>query len=179
MITTENLKIYTFYRCYAFTLTYSYIFQEWGRLPFTFTPWVDGEYLPDHPAKMIFDGRHAKVDIISGVTRDEGALFALRKNLKYCRSYVILFPHAGVCKGELYASIQLSSWAPMPFFQSPVGDREADEATSDELQRGRPSVPYLKSFDWRPGGRGQPDVPLLYWNHPRHQGKCREPQQSE
>ncbi|XP_050727486.1 esterase E4-like isoform X2 [Eriocheir sinensis] len=51
--------------------------RDWGRLPFTFTPWVDGEYIPEHPAQLVLDGRHAQVDIMSGVTRDEGALFAL------------------------------------------------------------------------------------------------------
>lgn len=47
-------------------------------LPFTFTPWVDGEYLPEHPAQLVLDGRHAQVDIIAGVTRNEGAFFTLR-----------------------------------------------------------------------------------------------------
>lgn len=54
-------------------------YQEWDMLPFTFTPWVDGEYLPEHPAQLVRDGRHAKVDIIAGVTKDEGAFFTLRK----------------------------------------------------------------------------------------------------
>uniref|UniRef100_A0A0P4VQD2 Carboxylic ester hydrolase n=1 Tax=Scylla olivacea TaxID=85551 RepID=A0A0P4VQD2_SCYOL len=53
-------------------------FRKWFRFPFIFTPWVDGHYLPDHPAQLMRDGRHAKVDIISGITRDEGAIVALR-----------------------------------------------------------------------------------------------------
>lgn len=48
-------------------------------LPFTFAPWVDGDYLPEHPAQLLLEGRHAQVDIIAGVTRDEGALFASGK----------------------------------------------------------------------------------------------------
>ncbi|KAG0727829.1 Venom carboxylesterase-6 [Chionoecetes opilio] len=51
--------------------------REWNFLPLTFAPWVDGQYLPDHPAALVRDGRHAKVDIISGVTRDDGAIFHL------------------------------------------------------------------------------------------------------
>ncbi|XP_045131337.1 juvenile hormone esterase-like isoform X2 [Portunus trituberculatus] len=52
-------------------------FKKWYTLPLIFTPWVDGHFLPDHPAKLMLDGCHAKVDIISGITRDEGSLFAL------------------------------------------------------------------------------------------------------
>ncbi|XP_050727492.1 cholinesterase 2-like isoform X7 [Eriocheir sinensis] len=52
-------------------------FSRWSRMPLTFVPWVDGEYLPEHPAQLVLDGRHAQVEIMSGVTRDEGGLFAL------------------------------------------------------------------------------------------------------
>lgn len=54
---------------------------------------MDGEYIPAHPAQLVLDGRHAQVDIMSGVTRDEGALFALRKVLKYnvIMVYVVSF----------------------------------------------------------------------------------------
>ncbi|XP_063860225.1 venom carboxylesterase-6-like [Scylla paramamosain] len=52
-------------------------FRKWFTLPLTFTPWVDGHYLPDHPAQLMRDGRLAEVDIISGITRDDGAFFAL------------------------------------------------------------------------------------------------------
>lgn len=52
--------------------------QRWGVLPLTFTPWVDGRFLPRHPAQLISEGSRAKVDIIAGITRDDGALFALR-----------------------------------------------------------------------------------------------------
>ncbi|XP_050727496.1 esterase E4-like [Eriocheir sinensis] len=51
--------------------------REWDMLPFTFTPWVDGEYLPEHPAQLVLEGRHAQVDIMAGSTRDEGAFFTL------------------------------------------------------------------------------------------------------
>lgn len=42
-------------------------------------PRVDGDYLPDHPANLVRDGRYNKVDVISGVCRDEGAFFGLGK----------------------------------------------------------------------------------------------------
>ncbi|KAK8372888.1 hypothetical protein O3P69_014147 [Scylla paramamosain] len=51
--------------------------RRWGVLPLTFTPWVDGRFLPRHPALLISEGRSTRVDIISGITRDDGALFAL------------------------------------------------------------------------------------------------------
>ncbi|XP_063599423.1 juvenile hormone esterase-like [Penaeus indicus] len=42
--------------------------------PYVMTPRVDGEFLPDHPATLIREGRYNRVDIIAGRTRDEGAL---------------------------------------------------------------------------------------------------------
>lgn len=51
--------------------------QEWNMLPFTFAPWVDGDYLPEHPEQLALKGHYAQVDIMAGVTRDEGALFAM------------------------------------------------------------------------------------------------------
>ncbi|XP_047488696.1 uncharacterized protein LOC125039021 [Penaeus chinensis] len=44
--------------------------------PYVLTPRVDGEFLPDHPATLVREGRYNRVDVLSGVTRDEGALNA-------------------------------------------------------------------------------------------------------
>ncbi|XP_069973830.1 cocaine esterase-like [Penaeus vannamei] len=42
--------------------------------PVVMTPGVDGEYLPEHPAVLLREGRYNKVDIISGINRNDGAL---------------------------------------------------------------------------------------------------------
>ncbi|XP_063595267.1 cholinesterase 2-like [Penaeus indicus] len=42
--------------------------------PFLMAPRVDGDFLPDHPATLLREGRYNAVDIIVGKTRDEGAL---------------------------------------------------------------------------------------------------------
>nr|XP_027227009.1 cholinesterase 1-like isoform X1 [Penaeus vannamei] len=42
--------------------------------PYVMGPRVDGEFLPDHPATLVREGRYNRVDIIAGKTRDEGAL---------------------------------------------------------------------------------------------------------
>ena len=52
-------------------------------MPNVLTPWADGHYLPDEPARLVREGRHAKVDIISGVNMDEGAFMALRNYVMY------------------------------------------------------------------------------------------------
>ena len=57
--------------------------QEWFVMPNVLTPWADGHYLPDEPARLVREGRHAKVDIISGVNMDEGAFMALRNYVMY------------------------------------------------------------------------------------------------
>ncbi|KAK3874952.1 hypothetical protein Pcinc_020141 [Petrolisthes cinctipes] len=40
-------------------------------------PRIDGDFLPDHPAKLMKDGRMYKVDVISGVNQHEGISIAL------------------------------------------------------------------------------------------------------
>lgn len=37
---------------------------------------MDGEFLPAHPATLVREGRYNRVDVLSGVTRDEGAFNA-------------------------------------------------------------------------------------------------------
>lgn len=66
------------------------ILQKWDMLPFTFTPWVDGKYLPEHPAQLVLEGRHAQVDIMAGSTRDEGAFFTLRKCFYTCMPVALI-----------------------------------------------------------------------------------------
>ncbi|XP_042869256.1 acylcarnitine hydrolase-like [Penaeus japonicus] len=45
--------------------------------PQVMVPRVDGEFVPDHPAVLLREGRFNKVDIISGVTQHEGALASI------------------------------------------------------------------------------------------------------
>ena len=48
-------------------------FQELGVFPIKTAPFVDGNFLEEHPAVLLKEGRHADVDIMIGVTKDEGA----------------------------------------------------------------------------------------------------------
>ncbi|XP_042225142.1 venom carboxylesterase-6-like [Homarus americanus] len=52
-------------------------FAVWLNTPMVMTPRVDGDFLPDHPARLLRSNRYNKVDLISGVTQHEGALAAL------------------------------------------------------------------------------------------------------
>ncbi|XP_069944777.1 venom carboxylesterase-6 isoform X1 [Cherax quadricarinatus] len=49
-------------------------FIQWYVFPLIFNPRVDGDFIPDHPAKLVLEGRHHKVDLMAGVTSDDGAL---------------------------------------------------------------------------------------------------------
>ncbi|XP_068238247.1 venom carboxylesterase-6-like isoform X2 [Palaemon carinicauda] len=50
---------------------------KWFVFPLMASPRVDGDYLPDHPVRLIREGRYNKVNLITGVTADEGAIFSL------------------------------------------------------------------------------------------------------
>ncbi|XP_037804945.1 cholinesterase 1-like [Penaeus monodon] len=43
-----------------------------SEFPSVMTPSVDGEFLPDHPATLLREGRYNKVDVMTGVTKHEG-----------------------------------------------------------------------------------------------------------
>ncbi|XP_071526061.1 cocaine esterase-like [Panulirus ornatus] len=47
----------------------------WFILPCIIGPRVDGDFIPDDPGRMLREGRYKKVDVMTGVTSDEGALF--------------------------------------------------------------------------------------------------------
>ncbi|XP_047475618.1 cholinesterase 2-like isoform X1 [Penaeus chinensis] len=49
-------------------------FMEWFILPSVALPLVDGDFIPDHPARLMYDGDFNQVDLMAGITRDEGAL---------------------------------------------------------------------------------------------------------
>ncbi|XP_037784824.1 esterase FE4-like isoform X2 [Penaeus monodon] len=50
--------------------------SEWFILPRPMTPRVDGDFLPDEPATLMRQGRYNRVDLMAGVTRDEGGMVA-------------------------------------------------------------------------------------------------------
>ena len=57
----------------------SFILQTFGRVTTAFTPVVDGEFISEHPAIFMKLGRHLKIDIMAGITKDEGGLLVACK----------------------------------------------------------------------------------------------------
>ncbi|XP_042872419.1 venom carboxylesterase-6-like [Penaeus japonicus] len=49
-------------------------FNIWNGNPTVMLPRVDGEFLPDHPAVLLREGKYNKVDLISGITKHEGGI---------------------------------------------------------------------------------------------------------
>nr|ALO17576.1 juvenile hormone esterase like 7 [Scylla paramamosain] len=47
---------------------------QWFVIPIIFSPRVDGDYLPDFPANLIAKKLYSEVDLVAGVTKDEGAM---------------------------------------------------------------------------------------------------------
>ncbi|ROT66414.1 JHE-like carboxylesterase 1 [Penaeus vannamei] len=63
-------------------------FFEWFLFPMRMGPRVDGDFLLDDPELLLREAKHARVDVISGVTANEGAFFinALEANENTQRS---------------------------------------------------------------------------------------------
>ncbi|KAB7507264.1 Carboxylesterase 1E [Armadillidium nasatum] len=47
---------------------------EWGVAPIYVLPRIDGDFLPDHPETLLKQKRYSKVDMIMGVTKDDGSI---------------------------------------------------------------------------------------------------------
>ncbi|XP_037784822.1 venom carboxylesterase-6-like [Penaeus monodon] len=60
-------------------------FTKWFILPAVASPHVDGDFLPDHPARLMRDGEFNKVDLMAGFTREDGSFITnpmlVRKDL--------------------------------------------------------------------------------------------------
>ncbi|XP_063590805.1 venom carboxylesterase-6-like [Penaeus indicus] len=72
-------------------------FFEWFLFPMRMGPRVDGDFLPDDPEVLLRDARHAHVDVLSGVTANEGAFFinALEANENTLRALQENFSASG------------------------------------------------------------------------------------
>ncbi|XP_047476081.1 neuroligin-4, Y-linked-like [Penaeus chinensis] len=72
-------------------------FFEWFLFPMRMGPRVDGDFLPDDPEVLLRDAKHAHVDVLSGVTANEGAFVinALEANENTLRSLQENFSDSG------------------------------------------------------------------------------------
>lgn len=59
-------------------------------------PRVDGEFLPDHPAVLLREGKYNKVDLISGITEHEGGISTRSRSL-FCIYFFIILLRKAVC----------------------------------------------------------------------------------
>lgn len=59
-------------------------------------PRVDGEFLPAHPAQLLQEGRYNKMDIMTGVTKDEGAAFVKSEYMFSLRFFFRIYVFTGI-----------------------------------------------------------------------------------
>lgn len=78
----------SFFRKYSDILVF---LQIWNGNPTVMLPRVDGEFLPDHPAVLLREGKYNKVDLISGITKHEGEIATLSMIFYYLFIYLSFF----------------------------------------------------------------------------------------
>lgn len=64
---------------YTLIFLYQMLLQKWFILPAVASPHVDGDFLPDHPARLMRDGEFNQVDLMAGFTREDGSFITNRK----------------------------------------------------------------------------------------------------
>ncbi|XP_042894419.1 cholinesterase 2-like [Penaeus japonicus] len=109
-------------------------FTEWFIFPLPTVPRVDGDFLPDEPASLMRQGKYNRVDVMAGITRDEGAfvadpLFAREDMARGLRNNFSAFgPLSLNCMNE-EDPVALST----KIYEHYLGDLAFDEEHSDQL----------------------------------------------
>lgn len=72
-------------------------FNIWFINPFLFAPRVDGDFLPTEPEILLKNGRHKRLDLMSGITSHEGGLYSipLYANEAYRAALMLNFAEIG------------------------------------------------------------------------------------
>ncbi|XP_045618969.2 carboxylic ester hydrolase [Procambarus clarkii] len=127
-------------------------YLQWFILPVVFGPRVDGDFIPEDPTKMILEGQYKMVDIMSGVTRDEGAFLAhalyATKNLK--DSLEANFSINGPISLQMEASVAQEDTVEVTrkmFHHYLGGGVNLDEAHSEGVSKLLSDVHFTVGFD--------------------------------
>nr|XP_053646150.1 uncharacterized protein LOC128698080 isoform X2 [Cherax quadricarinatus] len=110
---------------------------QWRYLPLLLGPRVDGDFLPDDPEVLARDGRHKKVDIISGIMSHDGGSFVngmydreeVRKSLQ--ERFSVLGPVAMSFKCTDVNPLLLT----LRIFDRYLGGMNLDQADPDDVMK--------------------------------------------
>ncbi|XP_047475927.1 juvenile hormone esterase-like isoform X1 [Penaeus chinensis] len=112
-------------------------FLKWFILPMVTTPRIDGDFLPDDPARLVRDGEFHPVNLMAGITRDDGAIVTqpllLRKDQLDAlqKNFSVLGPVSMMVGPEVPDPIEFSTRV----YQHYLGDLTFDLERMEDLTR--------------------------------------------
>ncbi|XP_047475479.1 juvenile hormone esterase-like isoform X2 [Penaeus chinensis] len=123
-------------------------FTEWFILPLRMLPRVDGDFLPDEPATLMRKGRYNRVDLMAGVTRDEGGmvanpLFTRESMVRALESNFSAFGPVSLGYQDEEDPVTLAT----KIYEHYLGDIVYDEQHSDQLARAYSDVYFHLPHD--------------------------------
>ncbi|XP_047472574.1 esterase E4-like isoform X1 [Penaeus chinensis] len=110
-------------------------FFEFLHVPLVMGPRVDGDFLPDEPEVLLKEGRHKKVDLISGITAHDGGLFAFglyghQERLEHFRRH---FPSSGSVALDFHPEDDAPLELTRKVFEFYLGDAEVGVGNADQV----------------------------------------------
>nr|XP_053646160.1 carboxylic ester hydrolase-like [Cherax quadricarinatus] len=113
----------------------SYI--KWRYLPIMLGPRVDGDFLPDDPEVLVRDGRHKKVDIISGINSHDGGSFviAMYRREEELKTLQKKFPDLGPVSMSLKCIDDNPLLLANKMFHHYLGGVNLDQADPDDVMK--------------------------------------------
>nr|XP_027214828.1 cholinesterase 2-like [Penaeus vannamei] len=123
-------------------------FTEWFIFPVRMVPRVDGDFLPDEPATLMRRGKYNRVDIMAGVTRDEGGMvtYPLFSGESMVRALEENFTHFGPVSLGFQDEEDPVALATR-VYKHYLGDIVFDEQHSDQLTRAYSDVHFNLPHD--------------------------------
>ncbi|XP_042871788.1 cholinesterase 2-like isoform X2 [Penaeus japonicus] len=112
-------------------------FMNWFLLPLVTVPRVDGDFLPDLPARLMRDGDFNHVDLMAGITREDGAFITnpmlVRKDLfpALRNNFSTIGPLSLMVGPEVQDTVAYST----KVFQHYLGSLNIDRAHIEEITK--------------------------------------------
>ena len=136
----ESADTDTLLSCLRNLTTDEIVNQEWVDVRFMVFPWapsVDGEFLPDTPHNLLYQGKYAKKDTLLGVNKDEGtywilyALESLKRNEPSLQNYTMFRDAIDVLDWDLPARTRETIRT--MYTPADVNDLEANRDNLDQV----------------------------------------------
>ncbi|XP_071526068.1 pyrethroid hydrolase Ces2a-like [Panulirus ornatus] len=123
--------------------------NDWFLFPIRLAPRMDGDYLPEEPSQLVRKGRHQHVDIMTGVTANEGGLFTMpmyvRRELLdvFETNFSLVGPASLQCHEDDHPTDVATQ-----IYRRYLGELKFDETRSEDVLKAFSARHFFAGVDW-------------------------------